>query len=166
MARWKLMTAHYLNVAGTKWEYQEVSRVTGKQIRMQLPVPMYLDPRDPADYTHKWGRGEEGEGEIIVSRGPSSDPKDIIFVGDPTPDMVPLDDEAKAISATFTERWRYKPEGAPGSYSQSLVDQFQSAMADTSTKPAKVEGLDELVVAIKEMAKVNQELVRSSIRRI
>ena len=45
MARWKLMTAHYLNVAGTKWEYQEVSRVTGKQIRMQLPVPMYLDPR-------------------------------------------------------------------------------------------------------------------------
>ncbi len=172
MARWKLMVAHYLNVEGTKWEYKEVSRTTGKEVRVQPTVPLYLDPRDHNDFTHKWGQQahpgvhSDIEGEIIVSRGPSVDPKDIVFVGDPTPDMVPLDDEAKAISATFAERWRYKPEAAPGNYSQSLVDQFQIAMADSSTKSAKVEGLDELVLAIKEMAKVNQEIIRNQVRSL
>ena len=163
MARWKLATAHYLNVDGNKWEYTEVSRTTGKQVRHQLQVPTLLNPNDPADYTHKWGRGEEGEGEIIVSRGSSSDPKDIVFLGDPTPDMIPLDDEAREISASFEERWRYKPESAdyPGNYSQSLVDKFQLDMAEVSAKPAQVEGLTDLVSAINEMAKSNQELMRT-----
>lgn len=168
MARWKLAAPHYLNVEGTKWEYQEVSRTTGKTIRMQIPVPTYLDPRDPADFNYKWGRGGEDEGEIIVCRASGAhDPKDIAFIGDPTPDMIPLDDEAKTISDGFTERWRYKPEvESPGSYSQSLVDQFQIAMADASTKPAKIEGLDVLVAAMAEVVKSNQELTRTFIRRI
>jgi hypothetical protein len=172
MARWKLVAPHYLNVEGVKWEYQEISRTTGKPSRIQIPVPTYLDPRDPADFTHRWGQQtrpdvhSDVEGEIIVSRGPSVDPKDIVFVGDPTPDMVPIDDEAKEISATFAETWRYKPETvSPGNYSQSLVDQFQIAMADVATKPARIEGLDALVVAITEMAKSNQELTKSFVRR-
>jgi hypothetical protein len=173
MARWKLTAPHYLNIEGTKWEYQEVSRTTGKTIRIQVPVPTLLDPRDQADFTHKWGQQSQPgvhsdiEGEIIVSRGPSIDSKDIIFIGDPTPDMIPIDDEAKAISASFTEHWRYKPETeAPGMFSQSLVDQFHLAMADASTKPARIEGLDLLVAAMADVVKSNQELTKSFVRRV
>lgn len=167
MARWKLAAPHYLNVDGTKWEYQEVSRQTGKTVRLQVSVPLYLDPRDPADFTHKWGRDEDNEGEIIVCHAHlAHDSRDVAFLGDPTPDMIPIDDEAKEISASFAERWRYKPEvEAPGSFSQSLIDKFQIAMSDIQTKPAHVEGLDLLVNSIAEMVKSNQELTKSFIRR-
>lgn len=168
MARWKLATPHYLNIEGNKWEYQEVSRTTGKTIRVQMPVPTFLDPRDPADYNYKWGRGGEDEGEIIVAQvGKAHEANDIIFTGDPTPDMIPLDDEAKTISASFEQQWKYKPETEyPGNYSQSLVDKFQIDMAEAVTKPAKVEGLDTLVSAISEMVKSNQELVKGMTRRV
>ena len=169
MARWKLAAGHYLNVAGNKWEYQEVSRTTGKTIRVQLPVPTHLDPRDPADFNHKWGHGGVDEGEIIVAQVSGAyEPADINFIGDPTPDMIPLDDEAKVISASFEERWRYKPESAEysGNYSQSLIDQLQLSMAEVATKPTQVEGLSDLVTAISEMVKSNQELVKGFGRRI
>jgi hypothetical protein len=174
MARWKLAAPHYLNVDGTKWEYHEVSRSTGKAIRTQLPVPAYLDPRDPADFTHKWGhQAQPGihsdvEGEIIVCQGHSDDARDVIFIGDPTPDMIPLDDEAKKISASFEPIWRYKPETEiPCTYSQSLVDKFQIAMAEVQTKPAQIEGLSELVAGIAAMVKSNQEVIsKFGVRRV
>lgn len=164
--RWKLAVPHYLNVDGAKWEYQEVNRTNGKTMRLQVPVPTLLDPRDPADFTHKWGLGQEGEGEVIVSLGPSSDPKDIIFTGDPTPDMIPLDDEAKALSASFAERWRYKPDSeVPGTFSQSLIDRFQATMAETASKPAQIEGLDELIKTMAAVVQSNQELTSRLVRR-
>src|SRR5205823_6644923 len=53
--RWRLVNAHYLNVEtlpdGTRveWEHKETARETGRTVRKLYPVPMYLDPKEPAD---------------------------------------------------------------------------------------------------------------------
>ena len=81
MARWRLMNAHYLNVSGTEWEHKETDRSTGKQARKVFPVPMLLNPEDPADHNYP--------GEIIVAHeGKTAQRRDIIFVGQPSPVVV------------------------------------------------------------------------------
>jgi|SRR6185437_10143855 len=158
MARWKLVAPHYLNVEGVKWEYSEIDRTTGKPRRAVFPVPSLLDPGDPADWNHRQGRDD---GEVIVTNGGASDPRDIRFTGDPTPDMIPLDDEAKAISASFASRWRHPIESLPSTYSDALVEDFQKEIADlrTSSGPAKVEGMSELLTAMTAMMKQNQDIL-------
>src|SRR5260370_20903891 len=98
MARWKLVTEHYLNVPGTEWEYKETSRETGRQVRRVFPVPLHLDPNENNIADHNY------PGEIIVCHVGKGQGRDIEFVGPPTPDMQPLDDEAKAISAKLPQR--------------------------------------------------------------
>lgn len=151
MARWKLMVNHYLNVPGNKWEYMEVARSgpkTGRQIRKEFDVPRFLDINDPQDWTNRWGNKDNEDGEIIVGYTGKCEPNDVVFVGDPSPDMEPVDDEAKAISATFQKRWATKPDFMPGEYSQSLVDKFQVDLAEMQSKPVEVPGLNDLVAAI------------------
>lgn len=148
MARWKLMTAHYLNTPGEEWEYQETDRQTGRPKRVKFPVPRLLDPKDPTCWTHRCGNRDNEDGEIVVCHEGRGETKDVIFIGDPTPDMVPLDDEAKEISAKFEARWAFKPEDMAGGYSQSLVDKFQVEMAEVENKPIEVAGLTELVASI------------------
>lgn len=104
MARWRLIQKHYLNVPGTEWEYRETNAETGKQVRKIFPVPAYLDPDDRSDWNYR------DEGIIVVCDGNGAKPKDIIFVGSPTPDMVPLDDEAEAISAQYADVWKHPIE--------------------------------------------------------
>lgn len=150
MARWKLMTAHYLHtVALNEWEYQETDRNTGRPVRRKFIIPRLLNPLDPNDWTSRWGNRDNSEGEIIVclpSKGESSDHE---FLGDPTPDMIPMDDEAREISATFEDKWRYKPDtDTPGNFSQSIVDKFRADIADAQSKPAEIPGLSDLVAAI------------------
>ena len=48
MARWKLMTSHYLNTPGEEWEYTENDRNTGRPRRIKFPVPRLLDINDPS----------------------------------------------------------------------------------------------------------------------
>src|SRR5712664_1979266 len=76
MARWRLITGHYLNVlidgSPAEWEYKETDRNTGKQARRIFPVPVLLDPNDPADHNHP--------GEIIVCHEGAGDRRDIIFL--------------------------------------------------------------------------------------
>lgn len=162
MARWKLSTPHYLMLAEpAEWEYTENDRKTGKVKRKKFLIPSYLDPRDPGDWNYKWGANDDADGEIIVCRGDPQD-RDIEFVGDPTPDMIPIDDEAKAISASFEERWRYKPETEnPGEYSQSLIDTMQAQIAESSSKPAQIEGMSELLAVMAKNAEQNGEIIRS-----
>jgi hypothetical protein len=159
MARWKLMAPHYLNTGDTEWEYNETSRSTGKQVRRRFPVPQYLNPQDPGDWTRRWGSKDNEEGEIVVCFPGKGEDSDLVFVGDPTPDMVPVDDEARALSASFEDRWRYKPETSEISYSQSLVDKFEEELADIKAKPAEVPGLAELTSAITQMVQSNQQLL-------
>lgn len=158
MARWRLTNAHYLNCRDTKWEYSEVDRSTGKQVRKQFDVPRYLNPGEPTDWTHRLGRDE---GDIYVSDGKNPDPKDIIFVGSPTPDMEPIDEAAKALSASFAERWQHPIESLPGNFTQSLLDKFQTEVAkvqsaSTNTPPT---GMGELMTAMAELMKQNAALI-------
>lgn len=150
MARWKLMCSHYLNVPGEVWEYTENDRSNGRPIRKQFAVPRLLDVKDPTCWTKRWGNRSDEDGEIIVCHEGKGSSTDIVFLGDPTPDMLPVDDEAKAISAKFEERWKMKPEANAGDFSQALVDRFQLEMAEKQSRPQTVEvaGLNELVTSI------------------
>lgn len=164
MARWKLMTSHYLECRDTQWEYKEVDRNTGREKRKSIAVPRYLDINDPGDWTERWGgqpvnRGGQSDGatgEIIVCHEGKGESTDITFYGDPTPDMAPLDDEARAISASFEGHWAYKPDVAEVNYSQSLIDRFEAEKAEVESKPQQIEipGLADLVA---QMAAVQQQ---------
>lgn len=112
--RWRLIEPHYINCPelpdGTKvqWEHKEASRETGRVSRHLFEVPLLLDPRDPADHNHL--------GEIIVSRqvdGARFNQRDIIFLGDPTPGMEPLNEEAEAITASLRQRWEHPIDTLP-----------------------------------------------------
>lgn len=132
MARWRLMNPHYLNVPGTEWEYKETDQNTGRQARRIFHVPLFLDPNQPADQNYR------DTGEIIVCHEGKGAPRDIEFVGPPTPDMEPLDDEAQAITDAERPKWQHPIESLSGSYSQSLLDEFQRQIAAIATnKPAQ-----------------------------
>ena len=161
MARWKLVESHYLNCGDTVWEYKETDRSTGRERRKQLPVPRHLDINDPSDWTWREGNRDNQIGEIIVCSPDKGQPGDIEFFGDPTPGMVPVDDEAREISGSFAELWRYKPETAETTFSQSMFDKVMAERAELEAKPQTVEiaGLTDLVGAFAAMAKQNQELI-------
>ena len=161
MARWKLINAHYLmTIDPAEWEYTETSRTTGKQVRKKFHIPRLLDPSDPGDWTNRWGNKDNAEGEVVVCLPDKGQPGDVEFLGDPTPDMSPIDDEAKEISASFAVRWSYKPD-SDQSYSQSLVDKFQVEMAELKTKapPLEIPGLADLVAAISQQTKATSEAI-------
>lgn len=137
--RWELSEDHYLHVEDCEWERTETNDQTGRVARQRLKVPEWL--ASGTTVCHK-GQGER---------------RDKVFFGDPTPAMVPLDDEARELSASFEERWAYKPEGAEVPASQSMFGK----MADAMTKPVEVEGLKDLVSTLAATQKTNQELVDS-----
>jgi len=163
MARWKLMTAHYINVPGTEWEYTENDRKTNRPKRVKFQVPTLLDPADPGSWTNRWGSQGNEEGEIIVCHDGKGEPNDTIFTGDPTPDMIPMDPEAVAISASFADKWRYKPEDSGASFSQSLVDKFQSDIATTQSKQA--DGIEKLVSSLEALVAQNQKILETTLVR-
>jgi len=162
MARWKLLASHYLNVPGTEWEYKEIDRTTGRPKLRKFPVPLLLDPGQYADCNYR--DTVNGDPEIIVCHEGKGLDKDIIFVGDPTPDMLPLDDEAKAISATFAGKWGHPIESLEAngpSYSEQLLNKLQEEVADVRSKTTsnQVEGMSELLTAMTQMMKQNQEMM-------
>src|SRR5262245_6578320 len=126
MARWRLTQPHYLQVPGTEWEYKETDRETNRQARKVFEVPLYLDPRDAADWNY---RSEEA---IIVSN--KFDPafrRDFVFTGPPTPDMEPLDDEAKKITQGYIDSgaWVHPIDSLNMNYSQSVLSDFERQIA-------------------------------------
>src|ERR1700722_1854222 len=94
--RWRLTNSHYLKVFalpdGTRceWEHKETSRETGRSVRKLYPVPILLNPSDPADCNYP--------GEIIIAHavdGAHNLQQDIVFEGPPTQEMEPLNDAAQ-----------------------------------------------------------------------
>lgn len=141
MARWRLRNAHYLNVERDvngqeiEWEYKETNRETGRQQRKVFPVPLHLNPEDPADWNYPQDQ------VIIVAQGKGAMPKDIIFIGPPTPEMEPLDEEAEKISEAESHKWKHPIDALPGQgFSQSLLEDLQkqlaAAMAGAAARPA------------------------------
>jgi hypothetical protein len=131
MARWKLTDAHYLNVPGTEWEYKETNRDTGRQARKVYEIPQYLNPKDAADWNYR-----EEEAIIVSNKFDPAHSRDIIFRGPPTPDMEPLDDEARVITQGFIERgaWKHPIESLNMTYSQSVLSEFEQRLAEVMTK--------------------------------
>jgi hypothetical protein len=98
--QWRLRTAHYLNSPGTEYIQTEVSRDTGRQNRRTFPVPRLISPENPNDC--------DRNGDCVVYHsveGAKAPRHGIEFLGDPTPEMEPLNDEAQVISDTFAEKW-------------------------------------------------------------
>lgn len=163
MARWRLAAAHYLNTGDTKWEYSEVDRTTGRPKRTQFDVPRMLNPEDPGDWNYvysKDGFGKPDTGEIIVAQG-THEPRDIVFIGEPTPDMVPLDDEAKAITAKYAHKWKHPIESLTGTYADEMMKDLSAQLEEVraASAPAPVEGMTELLTAMTAMMKQNQEMM-------
>lgn len=166
MARWKLIAPHYIPVPGAEWEYRELDRKTGKQVTRKFPVPSLLDPRDPGDWNHsvRSHTGEVIDGEIIVCHIGKGQPQDIEFTGDPTPDMIPLDDEAKAISAAFADRWRHPIDELSPTYGQSLTAELEAKMAQLpAAAGTQTEGMTELLGAMTKMMEQNQLILSALI---
>ena len=128
MARFRLKAKHYLNVPGTEWEHKENPQ-GGKLMRKIYKVPRYIDPDDPADHNYV----DNGEGMVIVSTKEDDNfPKDIVFIGDPTPDMDPIDKEAKAIFARFKPIWdnTHPIESLPSSFGEAIMDKMMGEIED------------------------------------
>jgi hypothetical protein len=170
MARWLLTQGHYLNtIPPTEWEYKETSRETGRQVRRVFHVPMYLDPKDMADWNSPDG--------IVVSNGNNAGPRDIVFVGEPTPDMRALDDEAKAITASLEHKWIKRPEDLIGDYSQSIIMELTKQMTEVakgqaaapanpvSTKEVSSADFEKLQMQVAELMALNEELKTKAARR-
>lgn len=168
MARWRLTQPHYLNVLidgePAQWEYKEVNRTSGKAARKVYNVPMLLDPREPSDHNHP--------GEIIVAQGKNQNPKDIIFMGEPTPDMEPLDDDAQAITDKYKGKWSHPIESLPADgYAGAMFVDFQRQIAEllarvptaAAASPVSAAGVDpadfaKLQEQVAELMAQNQEL--------
>lgn len=112
--RWRLINAHYLKVVefpdGTKveWEHKETSRESGRTVRKLFAVPAFIDPKDPADCNYP--------GEAIVAHaveGCHNLRQDIIFQGEPTPEMEPLNAKAQAISDSLQSKWQHPIDTLP-----------------------------------------------------
>jgi len=162
MARWKLTDAHYLRVLGMKWEYQEIDRRTGRPKRTQFEVPLYINPKYEDDLK-AFGQGDPDPEfcDIIVSDGNNPQPKDVIFIGDPTPCMTPLDDEAKEISARLEKSWN-APEVEGLSYGQRLELGFINQMAELKDKvqqAPQIAGLEQLMASMTAMMQQQTEIL-------
>lgn len=164
MARWKLTSSHYLTVQGTSWEQIEVDRMSGKQIRKRYDVPLQLDISDTSLWNDNILRNPRGEvlgGDIVVAYADKKhEANDYLFTGHPTPDMFPLDDEAKAISAKFEKTWNAKPseEVTFGQRTIERIEEHQARVAEES-KTVKIDGLADILKSMSGMMAQNQALI-------
>ena len=128
----------------------ETDRSSGENLEKEFIVPRLLDIIRPAllDQPARCrcpGRRLRtnigAEGEIVVCQPGKGQPGDIEFLGDPTPDMIPMDEEAEEISRGFADHWAWKPDTAEPNYSQSIVDRHGEVSHQAEVKIA---GLDNL----------------------
>lgn len=161
MARWKLLTPHYLMLKDPSfWEQSENDRTTGRMAKKRFIVPTLLDPNDKDLWNYFEG---QGYGEIHVSDGNNANARDYIITGNPSPDMIPLDDEARAISAKFEKKWEFKA-GGEQSYGDKLLEGYQKDIAEAATRPAapiEIPGMSDLLAAMATMCQQNAQLIAS-----
>ena len=162
MARWQLTEAHALHtIPPTKWEWQQINRMTGRPERKIFNVPLHLDPNIEGDWNYQERIGNNiVDGKIIVCHEGKGEPKDIVFTGDPTPGMLPIDDEARAISSRFS----WTPTQGLDEISQANSHQQQilvelSNMKDQVRAAPQVEGMADLMKAMAEMMTFQRELL-------
>ncbi len=162
MARWKLTEPHYLSVPSERWEHTTTDSRTGKPIRKMYKVPKHLDPRLEDDWTHR-PENNNMDGEIIVCWEGKGLPRDITFEGDPTPGMLPLDDEAKEVSSRFS--WTPTQGIDEDSQRQSFYARLGDTLIDQMTElrvareVASNPGLDKFMETMLAMMAQNQQIL-------
>lgn len=158
MARFQLTAPHYINVENNEWEYKEVDRTTGKEKRHLRQVPRYLHPEDPSDWnyiTERLPNGQISDGQIIVAtKADSSFPKDIVFKGPPTMDMLPLDDEAKIMIAALQKKWSHPINDlSVGGFAEQLPMIWQQQLEAAKTQAPNIS-----TKALEDLQRQNQDL--------
>jgi len=129
------MVGHYLLTdPPTEIEFKETDRNTGRQARVVRTVPRHLDPKDPGDHNYP--------GEIIVSNGENAQARDIIFLGEPTVDMEPVDEEARQITKSMEAagKWTRPAEGQD--FGESLIKNFMEKLDRVAIQPVSTSGID------------------------
>lgn len=162
MARWRLTAKHYLNVPDMEWEYKETT-AEGRQHRKIFIVPRYLNPDDPSDWT-------EGNDCVVCLEG-KGHRKDIVFLGDPTPDMEPLDPEAEEISNSLRPSWQHPIDSLPGQgveYGDMLLEKLTAqidalasgrALPNTSAAQVSVDQFAALQAQVAQLTEMNARLL-------
>lgn len=165
MAKWKLTTDHYLNVIhdnfGEKinYEYSETDSQTNRIRRRQWDVPMFI-PKDSL-VTNSLDDFNAYTGDSRMAP--------IVFKGDPTPDMFPVDDEARAISEKFQPQWRRAIEDLPtrieGDFSASLIAGFEKLISQAAANKESAPNISGKGVdpeAFRKMQEQMQELMEQN----
>lgn len=127
MARWRLTEAHYIygkypHSEDTEWEYKEVDRLSGREVRKRYKVPAYF------------------EKDTIVCWEGKGDKTDCIFEGNPTGAMEPIDDEAQEITERLRSGFGEHPidslrtQGWTDDYSDSLTRHFEKKLNEIAAK--------------------------------
>jgi len=134
MARFRLTDKHYLNIQGCEWEEKQElqTKVRGRYRlnRKVLAVPMYLDPKQEADFNYP--------GEIIISTKEDRRYPDDYITGPGficTVDMTPLDDEADEMMEEYKANYTgtHPIESLSGSLSDDILAKL-SRQLDSITK--------------------------------
>lgn len=155
MAIWRLRAPHYLNIPGTKYIRQETDLQTGEAVYHTFDVPRLLDPEDK-----KRSANSEDGGCLVTNKAADKrlNKRLWLFVGSPTPDMEPEDEEAEAISASLRPQWTMPLDGdltidptvtMAAAIGRALADQLSTLQMGGVARP---QGGDEGMAAL--MAKV------------
>ncbi len=159
MARWSLRNAHYLNVLdalgnGCEWMHEETDRETGRRNRKIYTVPQLLDPNNVQDQNYR------ETGQIIVCQQGKGQPRDITFLGEPTPEMEPLDEEAEAISESLRPKWEHPIDTLPANGGMNAQESaFMKAMMDQFAKSAPAQNTSVPMADFEALKKQVEELM-------
>jgi len=156
MARWALRQPHYLSVPGTEWEYKETDRETQRQVRKVFEVPLYLNPGEPSDWNDR-----ANERIVVTNKFDKAHPRDHVFMGPPTPDMEPIDEEAQTISDGYVKSgaWKHPIEALDMNYSQSVLSDFERQLATLlANQPAKPPSLSLGAVSMEDFSRLQDQV--------
>ena len=153
MARWKLTAKHYLEALQfgqpSEWQREEINVQSGRAFRKTYPVPMFIDPDDPHCINRHLGYC------VIATEG-SDQPGDLIVSNfKPTPDMEPLDEEARQLSEIERPHWINPIDGLSPTMGEDFANQLLAALQQQMNKTqvgsigsnAEVSNLSALVAA-------------------
>lgn len=164
MARWRVTAKHYLNARqfgeDTTWVREETNRDTGRSFRRTFQVPLLIDPEDPICIN-------KNVGYCVVATEGSEMPGDITLLSPCTPDMEPMDDDARQITAAESKKWKDPINGLPIHVGEDfgnqllamLTAQFNSVnVGDSKSVSLKGASNDE-VAQLKAMLAQQQEQI-------
>lgn len=162
MARWRVTAKHYVLARqfgeDTTWVREETNRDTGRAFRRTFAVPLYIDPEDPICINKNIGYA------VAATEGFEM-PGDITLLSPCTPDMEPLDEDAKQITAKESKKWKDPINSLPISigddFGNQLLAMLTAQFNNVSQAPSvslKGAGKDE-ISELKAMLAVQQEQI-------